>query len=252
MIRAWTASLMLHLLLAGLLLGLGHSLPRSRPLHIEVELVSAPPRPAAADTASRPEPPIQAPKEQAAKPVPAPALKPVKKPANRPLPPPAPAAVRMTPPEPPALPEPLQAPRATTALTTAQEPVSPTAAKRATASTPAETPPAAGTPTARTKELPNPEPATASDLGPQFNDIRDRVMASLRYPPMARRQGWRGVVRVEFTLLSSGQVQDLRILQSSGYPLLDRQALRAVEEAAPFSPPTAAATITLPIRFRLE
>lgn len=254
MIRAWTASLMLHLLLVGMLLSMGQNLTRPRPLAIEVELVSAPTRKApAADTASRPEPPIQAPKKQAVKPDPAPMLTPAKIPATRPvLPPPAPAPVLKPPPEPPALPEPPQTPRGTTALTTAQEPASPTAAKLATASTTAGPPAAAGTPTAGAKELPGPEAAAASYLGTQFSNIRDRVMASLHYPPMARRQGWRGVVRLEFTILTNGDVENLRVLQSSGYPLLDRQALRAVEAAAPFSPPPAAATITLPVRFRLE
>ena len=244
MIRAWTASLLLHLLLAGMLLSLGQSLSRPRPLSIEVELVSAPIRqPSAADTAVTPAPPPQTPGKPAVNPLP-PSLKSVKQSAPRPVESPVAKA-------PPASWAQPGTPQTDAALSAAQEPAPPAAVKLNTASAPSE-PPEARTPTTAPRESPGPDGATASDLGPQVEDIRDRVMAALRYPPMARRQGWRGVVRIEFTLLSSGHVQDLRILQSSGYPLLDRQALRAVETAAPFSPPATAATITLPIRFRLE
>jgi protein TonB len=89
-------------------------------------------------------------------------------------------------------------------------------------------------------------------LREQFAYIRERVMARLTYPPLARRQGWGGVVRVEFTIRDDGTIEDLRIATSSGRSLLDRQALRAVQAAAPFPPPPAPASIDLPVHFAIE
>lgn len=86
----------------------------------------------------------------------------------------------------------------------------------------------------------------------QFAYIRDKVMQRLSYPPMARRQGWQGTVRVAFTVRADGSIDGLHVDTGSGHLLLDRQALRAVESAAPFPAPPAPAAITLPVLFSLE
>ncbi|WP_029918048.1 energy transducer TonB [Pelobacter seleniigenes] len=85
-----------------------------------------------------------------------------------------------------------------------------------------------------------------------FGSIRDKVRDNLRYPTIARRQGWTGRVEIEFTISLSGTIDNKRILSSSGYPLLDRQALRAVDVSAPFPPPAVIATVILPVTFSLE
>ena len=85
-----------------------------------------------------------------------------------------------------------------------------------------------------------------------FGSIRDKVRDNLRYPAIARRQGWTGRVEIEFTISLSGTIDNKRILSSSGYPLLDRQALRAVDVSAPFPPPAVIATVILPVTFSLE
>lgn len=85
----------------------------------------------------------------------------------------------------------------------------------------------------------------------QFAYIRERVMQRLVYPPMARRQGWQGEVRVAFVIRADGGVEELRVVSSSGHLLLDSRALRAVESAAPFPHPPAPAAITLPVVFSL-
>ena len=89
-------------------------------------------------------------------------------------------------------------------------------------------------------------------LSLNFGPIRDKVRDNLRYPAIARRQGWTGRVDIEFTISLSGTIDNKRILTSSGYPLLDRQALRAVDVSAPFPPPEVIATVILPITFSLE
>lgn len=89
-------------------------------------------------------------------------------------------------------------------------------------------------------------------FGANFSYIRDRVISSIRYPLMARRMGLTGQVKVEFTILLSGKIKDLKIINSSGHRLLDKQAMRAVRSSEPFPPPPVIATITLPINFELN
>jgi protein TonB len=107
--------------------------------------------------------------------------------------------------------------------------------------------------TVATKPLPGPtETVEQRYLREQFAYIRERVMERLIYPPLARRQGLTGQVRVEFTIRADGSVEGLRIAVSSGRSLLDQQAVRAVQAAAPFPPPPAPASITLPVLFTVE
>jgi protein TonB len=107
--------------------------------------------------------------------------------------------------------------------------------------------------TVATKPLPGPtETVEQRYLREQFAYIRERVMERLIYPPLARRQGLTGQVRVEFTIRADGSVEGLRIAVSSGRSLLDQQAVRAVQAAAPFPSPPAPARITLPVLFTVE
>ncbi len=39
-----------------------------------------------------------------------------------------------------------------------------------------------------------------------------------------------------FTLSSDGNLQDVKLLETSGYPRLDNEALRAIRVAAPYIP----------------
>ena len=67
-------------------------------------------------------------------------------------------------------------------------------------------------------------------------DLVNHLLAELRaafdarfvYPPLARRHGWQGQVRVGLTIESDGHLSELRILSSSGYAILDRDALQTL------------------------
>jgi len=65
--------------------------------------------------------------------------------------------------------------------------------------------------------------------------VRDGIDAAKRYPRLARQAGFEGSTLLAFKLLSSGDVQDLRVVESSGHSILDEAALNAVTRAAPFS-----------------
>lgn len=45
------------------------------------------------------------------------------------------------------------------------------------------------------------------------------------YPMLARRRGWEGWVLVGLRVAPDGSPRDVRVLESSGFPLLDRAAL---------------------------
>lgn len=49
-----------------------------------------------------------------------------------------------------------------------------------------------------------------------------------KYPVLARRRGWQGTVKLSVLVLENGKVGDITIAKSSGYPLLDETALKAV------------------------
>ncbi len=78
-----------------------------------------------------------------------------------------------------------------------------------------------------------------------------------QYPKIAQMRGWQGDVLVELQLDSNGKLKSKKIIQSSGYDVLDKQALDMVEKAAPFPMPPEALrgssfSIKVPIPFKLE
>ncbi|MDR9500216.1 MAG: energy transducer TonB [Desulfurivibrionaceae bacterium] len=84
-----------------------------------------------------------------------------------------------------------------------------------------------------------------------FAGIRDRVLRNLRYPAVARKKGWTGQVKLSFRINHEGGVEGITVLASSGYDLLDRQAMAVVRQVAPFPLPLEDAEITMPITFSL-
>jgi periplasmic protein TonB len=85
-----------------------------------------------------------------------------------------------------------------------------------------------------------------------FGAIRDSILANLQYPMLARRKGWSGKVEVAFLIKPDGSISELRIQTSSGYSVLDEQALDAIRRSAPFTPPRIAALLVMPVTFQLN
>lgn len=78
-----------------------------------------------------------------------------------------------------------------------------------------------------------------------------------QYPKIAQLRGWQGEVIVELLLDGNGNLKSKKILTSSGYDVLDKQALEMIDKAAPFpSPPevlrSSTFSIRVPIPFKLE
>jgi len=93
--------------------------------------------------------------------------------------------------------------------------------------------------------------AKADYLRQHFAYIRNNIMRYLIYPDQARRRDWSGVVVLSFIVAENGAVHSLKVHKSSGHPILDRSALDAVNQAAPFPRPPVRAEILLPITYHL-
>lgn len=76
------------------------------------------------------------------------------------------------------------------------------------------------------------------------------------YPSLAQKRGWEGIVTLSVAVDESGQPLDVQIKSSSGYSVLDRCAVEAVQRWR-FVPArrggrNVAANVEVPIRFGLE
>jgi protein TonB len=69
-----------------------------------------------------------------------------------------------------------------------------------------------------------------------FNRIKLAIEQNWEYPELALRYGLQGRLSLEFSIGTNGQLEQLRIIRSSGSQLLDDEALRAIRSAAPFPP----------------
>jgi len=70
-----------------------------------------------------------------------------------------------------------------------------------------------------------PTPSSIQEAIPVY-----RKNPSPKYPRMARRRGYEGTVVMEVLVNREGKVKDLRLYESSGYPVLDRSAMNSVKK----------------------
>jgi periplasmic protein TonB len=81
--------------------------------------------------------------------------------------------------------------------------------------------------------------------------------AHMRYPAAARLLRRRGTVVIDFTIDRRGQLADSRIRKSSGWTLLDEEALSILRRSQPFPAfPDASSeqrlSLTTPVRFDIR
>ena len=66
--------------------------------------------------------------------------------------------------------------------------------------------------------------------------IKERIAGQWKYPQEARKKKLEGRLLAVFSLSREGALTRLDITESSGHDVLDREAARAIESAAPFPP----------------
>jgi protein TonB len=64
------------------------------------------------------------------------------------------------------------------------------------------------------------------------NRVLQLVTQRLSYPAIARRKGWQGIVTLELHIEADGLISSLHINETSGYPALDRAAVKALQLAS--------------------
>ena len=97
-----------------------------------------------------------------------------------------------------------------------------------------------------------PEQSRAVYLKEHFVYIRDRINRNILYPEMARRMGWCGQVKIAFIVREDGGVNEIRVVDSSGFGVLDRNAVETVKKTAPFPRPPVRAEIRMAVTYRLN
>ena len=94
------------------------------------------------------------------------------------------------------------------------------------------------------------------DLAHFFQEVRNRLEEAKRYPWKARIKGHEGIVRIQFSIKTLGEPEDIRLLESSGWETLDQEALAIVQRVGQFpSPPSEwdqGIPVRVPVVFKLD
>ncbi len=82
--------------------------------------------------------------------------------------------------------------------------------------------------------------------------IKARIMSIINYPAIARRMGWTGKTHITFFLNTEGKVYNVTVKKSSGYPVLDKCAVKAVLSLSGLPKPPTLTRVTFPLSFSLN
>ncbi|MFQ5850291.1 MAG: energy transducer TonB [Candidatus Binatia bacterium] len=69
-----------------------------------------------------------------------------------------------------------------------------------------------------------------------LSTIKRAIELVWQYPEPALRRGRQGKLILKFTILGNGTLIGIHLIRSSGFSILDEEAIRAVQAAAPFHP----------------
>jgi TonB family protein len=94
------------------------------------------------------------------------------------------------------------------------------------------------------------------DYGWLSKALRDTIERTKRYPSVARANRWQGQVLVQFSVRQDGHLVDPRVVESSGYVVLDQAALETVRAASPVGLrhrlERPMVVVSLPLTYQLE
>ena len=66
--------------------------------------------------------------------------------------------------------------------------------------------------------------------------LKYKVESVLKYPELAAISGIQGTLYIQFDIMKDGTLGNLELIRSSGYKILDDEALRSIRATAPFQP----------------
>ena len=83
-------------------------------------------------------------------------------------------------------------------------------------------------------------PITFSTHDMQYYGYMERLKEKIEgvwvYPREAIEKRLYGALEIQFTILKNGSLGDIRVVRTSGYPLLDEAALKALKDGQPYWP----------------
>lgn len=93
---------------------------------------------------------------------------------------------------------------------------------------------------------------------PEFNgNIPEWLAKNVVYPAKSRKRNEQGKAVLQFVITKTGAVTDVVVIKSSGYKLLDKEAVRVVKTMQPWKPGKQNGKVvnvryTLPLVFKLN
>jgi len=111
----------------------------------------------------------------------------------------------------------------------------------------------------QTLEVIEEKPAVLATVSPEqkyveahLSEIQALLAENLYYPRMARKRGIEGKVLVSFCILKSGEVDNIKVLETSR-DILGRAAIKTIKDLSGLFPkPSAPLTLHVPIRYSLQ
>ena len=118
----------------------------------------------------------------------------------------------------------------------------------------ASTPPSEPAPAPKVIHPPAPSVNVEKEfIDAHLGEIRALLIQNLKYPKNAQRLKMQGEVRVAFRLKSDGSVDNIEVIQSSGFELLDEDAKALIKNTAPqFPKPTKSISLSIPLSYLLR
>lgn len=105
------------------------------------------------------------------------------------------------------------------------------------------------------KKVERKEPIEAKDEYINLNKekVREVIAKYQKYPKIARKTGSEGICLISFKLYPDGNIDEIKVIKSSGYQILDKSSVQTIEQSASELPrPNKVTTLTVPIEYRLN
>jgi len=79
-------------------------------------------------------------------------------------------------------------------------------------------------------------PELPEGLGNYIRMVQAKILKAAYYPQQAKNAGWEGNVRLNLNITANGGLKGIKLVQSSGYKILDDAAYGIAEKQAPYPP----------------
>lgn len=67
-----------------------------------------------------------------------------------------------------------------------------------------------------------------------YDYIKRKIQENKKYPWQAKKENIEGIVEMQFSISGDGQLKDVNIIKSSGYSILDEEAVATIKRSAPY------------------